>query len=124
MSDHEIDRLRMAITAALGEATGIANVPGEKFVEALAKRVTVKPEPPPKKVWSVSEETAMQFVGGKSVTGNTNIALNSIAHLVIRERPDLVAAEWERRYRSGYVFANSTDAVTIHRACLFPELDP
>lgn len=122
MSDHEIDKLRMAITAALGEATGIANVPGEKFVEALAKRVTVKSEPPPKKVWRVSLDLGYKlYEAVKTHTLATEIDAKYAAD-IIRERPDLVAAEWERRHRAiGY-----TDDlnVGIWRRRLFPELDP
>lgn len=94
----------------------------QRLFHALAKRVTVKSEPPPKKVWRVSLDLGYKlYEAVKTHTLATEIDAKYAAD-IIRERPDLVAAEWERRHRAiGY-----TDDlnVGIWRRRLFPELDP
>ena len=110
--------VREAQLAAMRFVHGTDPINHEVFVRELAKRVTVK-EPPPKKVWSVSEETAQRC--GSGLTGRPWVwTVNSAAPDIIRERPDLVAAEWERRMMPYY----TKERITLERTRLFPELEP
>lgn len=136
----DIQKVREAYNAALEECSRFSAPSGTDFYAALAKRLQPRPVPE-KKTWSVSEETANLH---ENASANANIpteyvfwhrrsdrrviaALNAIAPDIIRERPDLVAAEWERRYRA---FRAKNDCihpdigVKIWRRDLFPELDP
>ena len=96
------------------------------FFAALAKRLQPRPEPV-KKVWSVSVETGGKFAMTKNEMTPWSDHLDRFAPDIIRERPDLVAAEWERRVRErarwlGVCVVESMTA--FDRYDLFPELDP
>lgn len=133
MSDYNTDNiedLRAIVRECAGTAreASLYGLDMNLFIAALAKRVTVKPEPPPKKVWSVRVNTAAKC---RNDRGSVTVAtVDSAAPDIIRERPDLVADEWERRYRkehecvaSGSFYGSERD-VAAARARLFPELDP
>ena len=121
----DIQRVREAYDAALREVTGCgigSSLDAELFA-ALAKRLQPRPEPV-KKVWSVSVETGGKFAQTKGEMTPWSEHLNRFAPDIIRERPDLVAAEWERRFR----LARDEQTVRLFlgdsRRALFPELDP
>lgn len=123
----DIQKVREAYKAALQEVRGVEPhvLPG--FIEALAKRLQPRPEPV-KKAWSVSDETWEKYAthAQKHWRDPSASHLNAIAPDIIRERPDLVAAEWERRVRErarwlGVCVVESMTA--FDRYDLFPELD-
>lgn len=123
----DIQKVREAYEAAMEEAMGYCG-DGPKygeyyrnaFVQALAKRLQPRPEPV-KKTWSVSKETAELLMPLSTTASVWARRIDAIAPDVIRERPDLVAAEWERRYRERY--PRAAPHMTEHRNELFPELD-
>lgn len=107
---------------AYGQGIGIFG-PDDKFLSALAKRLQPRPEPP-KKVWQASPAVALKFATvwhqhnkSAGVLADYRKPVDAIAPDIIRERPDLVAAEYQRRYRVAFGVEASLNN-------LFPELDP
>ena len=89
-----------------------------------------QPRPEPvKKTWSVSWDTSKKlgdFLSAPYLGQKWSDILNSLAPGIIRERPDLVAAEWERRVRerSKRLGVRVMESMTAFDRCdLFPELD-
>ena len=131
----DIQRVREAYEAAAEEAIhscgdGPRHGPFymSAFFAALAKRLQPRPEPV-KKEWCVSDETWEKYAthAQKQWRDPSASHLNAIAPDIIRERPDLVKAEWERRVRErarwlGVCVVESMTA--FDRYDLFPELDP
>lgn len=123
----DIQKVREAYDAALREVTGCgigSSLDAELFA-ALAKRLQPRPEPV-KKVWSVSVETGGKFAQTKGEMTPWSEHLNRFAPDIIRERPDLVAAEWERRVRerARRLGVRVVESMTAFDRCdLFPELD-
>ena len=118
----DIQKVREAYKAALQEVRGVEPhvLPG--FIEALAKRLQPRTEPV-KKVWCVKLKTADRFL---KTYGTIAERLDSVSADIISDRPDLVAAEWERRVRErarrlGVRVVESMTA--FDRYDLFPELD-
>ena len=123
----EIERVREAFNEALAEYCRT----GGSFNACLAKRLQPKPTPAPK-VWSVSEGTEHKyriafdpawtnepFVDAKM---SRLAALNAIVDDILRDRPDAVAKEWERRWRDAFPGDTPEDVDDVRRA-LFPEVE-
>ena len=127
----EIERVREAHVAALREAYGEGIAAGDEFYRALAKRLQPKPTPPAPKVWSVSEGTARRLTNlvrarddaaysWEELTPTEReidiAALNAIVDDILRDRPDAVAKEYQRRYRAAFGVGPSLKH-------LFPEVE-
>lgn len=123
----DIQKVREAATMAYIDSTSrtgelsVFSSEWDAFILDFAKRLQPRPAPE-KRVWSVSEETADSF----RHDGRFDVrhGINAIAPDVIRERPDLVAAEWERRAKASPLYGKWPDRLAFYRANLFPELDP
>ena len=114
----DIQKVREAYEAALQEYVGSFRVTADKeLVELIAKRLQPRPEPV-KKVWSVSVETGGKFAQTKGEMTPWSEHLNRFAPDIIRERPDLVKADVQRRLAA----ARFPDDLLLPR--LFPELGP
>ena len=122
----EIERVREerlvyeAVQAAHKEAAATGQNPflTPHFVAALAKRLQPKPVPAPR-VWSVSDKTVLKLrdqikmrFGGQP----TSYDLNAIVDDIIRDRPDAVAKDYQRRYRAAF-------GVEPSLKNLFPEVE-
>lgn len=125
----DIQKVREAALNAYFDSTAhrgsisVFSAEWDAFILDFAKRLQPRPEPV-KKVWSVSDGTVDLWVKkwyGPMTQPSMKSILNAIASDIIRERPDLVAAEFERRFKIHFPKA-FTESVWRHR--LFPELDP
>ena len=101
-----------------------------KRLDDLTQRLNQpKPTPAPK-VWSVSDKTLAAFRaadhGGRLVAGLIGLEpanpLNAIVDNILRDRPDAVAKEWERRYLAAHPLV-AEGLLAKFRRDLFPEVE-